>query len=303
MAFRRKAFNFSVGTVIWQKLILGNVPIERVEWMTNNKVIAITLYRRPDYTRQMFESLRQCFGIEDYRVLISCDYDARYDAGCNDSWHLACQFAASRPEGMTEIFVNNPKLGIDLNKLFILPKAYELSDYVIFIEDDTIPAQDALRFFEFCAQLAKDPDCVAICAYDRYMDEAYHTRALAKQAHAVLKRPKMFSSWGWAMTRDSYERLYGMDGQKYIPNVDAPNGRFDWWISWNYRDNDYCVFPRIPRFQSVGGERGEHTPNAEWHRENEYNPLGAWSQPMPDTDDWILIDDVSMREELWHDSI
>jgi hypothetical protein len=271
--------------------------------MTNRKVIAITLYRRPDYTKQMLDALSQCYGIEDYHILISCDHNGQYAEDCDKVWDLARQFAASRPKELTEIFSNNPRLGIDLNKLFILPRAYALSDYVIFIEDDTIPAQDALRYFEFCAQFVSDPDCVAICAYDRYHDEDYHRRTLEKQAHAVLKRPKMFSSWGWAMSKASYERLYGMDGQKYIPNVDAPNGRFDWWISWNYRDNDYCIFPRMPRFQSVGGERGEHTPNAQWHKENEYNPLGAWTQPMPDTNDWTLIEDVPMREELWHDCI
>jgi hypothetical protein len=263
------------------------------------KVIAITLYRRPKYTQILFDALNRCYGIEDYTIFISCDYAPEHHDACSEVQAMAHRFSNAREECKTHIYYNNPRKGIDLNKLFILPKAYEMSDYVIFLEDDTIPAPDALRYFEWCRQFGNDPSCVAVCGYERYHPMDYHEKVLTRQPYAVLKKFKSFSSWGWAMWRDRYERLYGMDGMNYIPKVDSPNGRFDWHISWTYREGDYCLFSRMPRIQSIGGEMGEHTPNAAWHKENEFNPLGSWSQYMPDdTESWNLVDDVPSREEL-----
>jgi len=266
-----------------------------------NKVLVITLYRRPKYTQMLFDALQRCYGIEDYTVFISCDYNEEFHDGCIESQAIAHRFAQSREEGKTHIYVNNPRLGVDLNKLFILPKAFQETDYLVFLEDDTIPAPDALRYFEWGRQFKDDQSIVAVCGYDRYHDMDYHQLVLREQPYTVVKKDKTFSSWGWAMWRDRYERIYGMDGMKYIPNVDHPNGRFDWFLFWQFQEGEGCLFPRLPRVQSVGGEMGEHTPNPEWHRENEYNPLGAWSQDMPDIgpEVWQMVSvdwDTSMKE-------
>lgn len=264
-----------------------------------DKVLAITLYRRPNYTKQLFDALKNCYGVKDYTILISCDHDDRFQDGCLEVQAMADEF--SKWQGNTTIYVNNPRRGIDLNKIFILAKAYELSDYVIFYEDDTIPAPDTLRYFEFCRQFGSDPDCIAVSSYDRYYSEEYHRLVLEYQPYVVLKKMQTFCIWGWATWKDRFLRLYGNDGENYIPNVDNPNGRFDYWVTWsmeNFPDN-YCIFPRLPRTQSVGGENAEHTPSAQWHLENEYNPLGAWTQEMPDTDQWQLCSgnwDVAMKE-------
>lgn len=263
------------------------------------KVIAITLYRRPEYTQKLFDALTQCYGIEDYEVFISCDYNLDYLEDCRKCQDIAKEFAENR-DAPTNIWVHEPRLGIDLNKLFILPKAFEVSDYVIFLEDDTIPSRDALRYFEWGRQFQNDQSVVAICGYERYHDIPYHNLVLQYQPYAVIRKPKTFSSWGWALWKDRYERIYDMDGQRYKEGTGAEaNGRFDWWLSWEFREGDVCIFPRLPRIQSIGGVNGEHTPNAQWHLENEYNPLGAWSQEMPDECLWTLVPaswDEAMKE-------
>lgn len=264
-----------------------------------DKVLAITLYRRPNYTRQLFDALKKCYGVKDYTIFISCDHDDRFRDDCLEVQAMADEF--SRWHENTFIYVNNPRLGIDINKLFILPIAFKYSDFVIFYEDDTIPAPDTLRYFEWCRQFKDDPNCIAICTYDRYHDQHYHDLVMKYQSHSVIQKPGIFSIWGWGTWKDRYDRIYGMDGQKYAtsPLVDNVNGRFDYWMSWSFESNPeaYCLFPRLPRTQSVGAENAEHTPSAEWHKENEYNPMGAWTQEMPDTDQWELIDDVSNRME------
>jgi hypothetical protein len=264
----------------------------------DKKVIAITLYRRPDYTQVLFDALKKCYGIEDYMIFVSCDYDERFHEGCTKSLRIAEAFRDTFHSN-TIISQNIPKLGIDLNKLYILPLAYEQSDYVIFLEDDTIPSPDALRYFEWGQHFKDNPDIIAICGYERYGDIPFHNLVLEHQAHAAFKLVNKFSSWGWALWKDRYERIYGMDGSNYIPFVDAPNGRFDWHLFWQFKGLQGCIFPRLPRIQSIGGEMGEHTPNAQWHKDNEYNPLGAWCQEMPDTDQWQLVSadwDTAMKE-------
>jgi hypothetical protein len=79
--------------------------------------------------------------------------------------------------------------------------------------------------------------------------------------------------------KDRYERLYGLDGEKYRDGVcrkygsNEINGRFDWWLSEN--PDAQLVYPLLARVQSIGGEDAEHTPSAGWHRENEFNEIWA----------------------------
>lgn len=254
--------------------------------MKLEKVIAVTLYRRPGYTRQLLEALAACYGIADYRLLISCDYDKAHRDACDEVVGLARDFKACQ----TQVFVNDPRYGIDVNKLFILPKAFGLSDYVIFLEDDTIPSTDALRYFEWGGRrFAEEKHVISVAGYNRYTEIAVHQRVLAEQPYEVHCGGG-FCPWGWAMWKDRYERIMG-DGTEYAkrwgPEV---NGRFDCWFCNMMHEPEVSTYPVLPRIQSVGGEQGEHTPSPEWHQAHEYNPYGAWSQPMPDvTDDpWVL---------------
>lgn len=240
--------------------------------MTNNKVIAITLYRRSDYARQVLEALKLCYGIEDYRVLFACDVNPQYQRGCDESIQLARDFATWH--GQTDICINNPRLGIDLNKLFILPKAYELSDYVIFLEDDCVPAKDVLRFFEHMGERFRDDaSVISVTGFSR----PDHTNGLYDIFYG-----RGFTPWGWAMWRDRYDRIVG-DGEEYKryygPKV---NDAFDNWICIHTGPEERHFGPVQSRIQCIGAERAEHTPSAAWHMQNMYQAYGAWQHDLPD---------------------
>lgn len=240
--------------------------------MTNSKVIAITLYRRPEYTRQMLEALSQCYGIEDYRVLISCDVNPQHQRACDEVVMLAYEFALKH-QG-TEVFVNNPALGCDLNKLFILPKAYELSDYVIFIEDDCVPAaKDTLCFFEQMGERFRDdPTVLSITAFNR----PDHGDGLYTIFHG-----SGFTPWGWAMWRDRYDRLVG-DGRAYKEHYGSlVNSGFDNWMCINTQPGERHFGPVQPRIQCIGAEDAEHTPSGTWHMEHMHQSFGAWQHELP----------------------
>lgn len=257
-----------------------------------SKVIATTHYRRPQYSKLFFDALSRCYGIEDYTVLISCDYEHEHDAKCMQVAQLANHFLKSNKG---EIFINCPRHGIDLNKLFIMPKAYELNDYVIFLEDDTIPSMDCLRYFERTEQLADKASIAAILGYNRYTEFKVHQQVLEKESYAIQTHD-WFTPWGWATWKDRYEEIVGMDGSVYKERVQLTwkgeeNGRHDWhWNNYIKNNELKVLYPVLPRVQSIGAEEAEHTPSAQWHSENEYNPYGAWSQKMPEPklEDWWL---------------
>ncbi len=248
-----------------------------------DKLIAITLFRRPDLTASLFSALKKCYGLDDYAVLISCDVDEQYLGDCNQVVELATEFLHERKQ-LTQLHVNSPRLGVDLNKLFLLPKAFELSNYVIFLEDDTPPAQDALRFFEACNQKYKnDPTVVSVSSYNRYLATEEHARVLAQEPYA-MDQGNGFCPWGWAMWRDRYEKTMGT-GEAYKERwKDEVNGRFDWWITDTMGSipGARTIYPVLPRTNHVGGDRAEHTPSEQYLMSHEFAPYGAWTQHMPD---------------------
>jgi hypothetical protein len=245
--------------------------------------IAITLYRRPKYTRQMFEALYQCYGVKEIPISISCDYNEEYSADCNYVFDMAMEFAAGMPNCMVRVSQNNPRYGIDLNKLNVVPRAFSRGNYVILLEDDTIPAKDALQWFTAMGELYKDDQrVIAVGGYARVTEpELQNVYGSGYKWDHKLRRG--FNPWGWAMWEDRWAGFYGQDGSRYKQDTGVQaNGLFDHWL---HEKHMYYVAPYVARVQSVGGERGEHTPSPEWHRENEFNEWGIWnfdiSEPPP----------------------
>jgi hypothetical protein len=257
--------------------------------MKINKVLAITLYRRQD--TQLFECLRKCYGIEDYHIFISCDHNDEYRDACLETQEVAHRFASEHGMGKTTILINNPRLGIDRNKMFLLPIAFEMSDFVVFLEDDTLPSSDALRYFEFCGQKFRtDRSVMSVSGFNRYLESETHERILREEAYAI-DRGIGFCPWGWGMWKDRYARIMG-DGKAYEDRWGVEvNGRFDWWFTEMAKTSEeplYSIYPVLPRTNHVGADRAEHTPSKEWLMEHEFAPYGAWTQEMQDpvTDLW-----------------
>lgn len=249
------------------------------------KVIAITLYRRPAYTAKLLASLRAAHGIDDYTVLFSCDYDPAHASACDTVQEQAYQFITHH-RGMGQVLVNSPKKGIDLNKTYLMPKAYQHGDYVIMLEDDTPIAQDGLRYFEAMNRMFRDdPTMISVSAYNRYTAPEEHERVLRDEPYHI-DRGGQFCPWGWAMWEDRYARLIGMDGGKYLEATgDKANGLFDHNLCQLMKaeaGKAFTVYPVLPRTNHTGATEAEHTPSEKWLMDNEFSPYGAWSQDMPD---------------------
>ena len=251
--------------------------------MQNNKVLAATFYRRPSYTKQVLDSIAALHGIEDYIFIYSQDWNDDYAEDCAEVRRMLAEF---NPGGVIiDEGINNPRLGVDLHKLKLLPAAFEYSDYVIFVEDDTPLAPDSLQFFERVFDLyGHHPNFVSATGYNRYTEASTHAFVLANERYA-LDKGGQFTPWSWAMTRQRYDQIYGNDGEAYKQKWGAEaNGRFDFNVSdfMASLPGAFTVYPVLPRANHIGGEHAEHTQSPEWLEANEYSPFTAASQECPE---------------------
>lgn len=129
--------------------------------------LIMPLYSRTDYIQATLDALAKCDKIKDYHVLFSHDWDGAHPdqigvvAGIVAQWMQAGHCEA-------EYVLHTPKLGIDGNKLWAFPRAFQHSDYAILLEDDIIPSRQFLRFHEWASDKFRyDPQVLSISAYSK----------------------------------------------------------------------------------------------------------------------------------------
>ena len=196
----------------------------------------------------------------------------------------AKEFEASGIAKRVEVFCSDPALGVDKSKLFLLPKAFDLSDFVLLCEDDTQMSEDALRWFEWAAEEFRSDDRVySIAGYNR----SPGSDAAEIDPYGYVFKTG-FNSWFWGTWRDRYAEHYGMDGSKYAAVAKAEtNGKFDHFV---HQKQMLYVTPALGRTLHDDWQSAEHTPNEQWWRENE-DASGCWAG---------LLDLPDPSPLLWH---
>jgi hypothetical protein len=252
-----------------------------------NKVIAVTLSHRIGYTHWLLEALCQCYGFDEYKVIFSVDWDERYPQDSDEVLNMASGFRTSCHD-KTEIYRHRPRLGIDENKLWVLPRAFEETDFVICLEDDTIPAPDFLRYMEWAElEFRGIAKVLAVSGYHK-LNEPLPSR-IQKSMFEAFGR-KGFNTWGWGMWKDRWQRFMADDAAHYRKYAGAlVNGKFDAY----FRDialaqGLYTIQPRLARIQNVGKDQGEHAVPEEFLR-IDYNEHGVWEYDVADYDPHDII--------------
>lgn len=222
---------------------------------SREKVITMTAYRRPEYTRQVLTALARCHGINDYRVLI------HVDPGSEEVLQIAREALLKRKT----LVENADRLGCGQNTFCALHHGFQWADFVIHLEDDTVPAPDFLQYFEWVRQRYRDDHRVlSATAYAK-------TTARPEQHHHVVRAP-WFTPWGWATWSDRWREI----------SEHWSNSPLTWDIVLNQVRGDRVeVRPLLARTQNIGAELSEHCPSPEFHRDNHFNEFGAWSVEMP----------------------
>lgn len=223
----------------------------------HEKVITMTCFRRPAYTGRVLDALSRCDGIDEYRVLI------HIEPGSSEVLEVVRDAKLARKT----LVENVDRLGCGTNTYCALHHGFQWADFVIHLEDDTVPARDCLRFFEWARHTYQaDRNVFSITAYSKAI-------ASSEQYHRVMRAP-WFTPWGWATWSDRWNEM----AEKWS------NAPVTWDLALNRLRGDRVeVQPILARAQNIGAELGEHCPSPEFHRQNHFNEFGAWSVTVDET--------------------
>lgn len=249
------------------------------------KILAMTFCRRAWATKKMLEDiLPKCIGIEEYDIFVSIDFDERYEAYSTEVAEIVQRFADSGIAKSVRVWEQHPRLGIDLNKLFILKQAFEHSNYVVFLEDDTPISPDGLKWFEFGNQeFAEDENIFSISGFNRSED-----RLPGEVDPLAFEAVRGYCPWGVGVWKDKYITLFGDNNEKYLEYAkDHANGLHDAYI--DKAVDTWRVRPLLSRTMHSEWELAEHTESKEWFEQYEKTTVwaGALGQLLP-TDGYSL---------------
>jgi hypothetical protein len=228
------------------------------------RVITMTAYRRPAYTREVLEALAKCDGIANWILLPNVEPGHEAVIGAFRDFS-ACE---------SRLLVNRNRLGLNKNTHDALFRAFQLrADVIVHLEDDTVPSPDALRFFDWAVRDLLIPDVKSSDGHQILLASGYNkpkSEPRPEQAHSCATRP-IWSPWGWAVDR---RRLVWL-----IANWCTRNKKcFTCQFKQHYRRTRREVFPTLSRIQNIGYEQGENGRTAEWYRANHRTP---WVADMP----------------------
>lgn len=217
-------------------------------------VVCLTLFRRPDYTRRVIESLARCDGIEDHLVVFHVEPGDRE----------VLRLAREAPLEKKQVIENSVRLGCNVNTYTALDHAFQLSDFVIHLEDDTVPARDCLRYFQWARRYQRDSEVFSVAAYGKSTPPP--------SEYYAVRRVAWFTPWGWATWSDRWAEI-------------RERWHFDAAESWDLtvnrlRGRRVQLEPRLARIQNIGAEGGAYCPGPDWHRANQFHEFGAWSIPL-----------------------
>ena len=225
------------------------------------RVITMTAYRRPAYTREVLAALAKCDGITDWLLLPNVEPGNKEVIAAFRDWD-ACE---------SRLLVNKKRLGLNKNTHEALFRAYRLrADVIVHLEDDTVPSPDALRYFDWAV-------------HDVLVSDHRHTILLASgynkpkakprddQSHACDTRP-IWTPWGWAI---DLPRLKWLIFHWCFRNPKC----FTCIFRYRYRRTRREVFPILSRIQNIGYEMGENGRTPEWYRANHRTPWVAGESP------------------------
>lgn len=221
------------------------------------KSISISLYNRPDYTKILFDHLNNCFGIEDYKIIICVEPEN------NEVIELSKLF---RPND-TYLYINDSKYGCQTNIFQCVSIGFNLNPtFHIHLEDDTIPGKDCLKYFEWASEKYKDDDSIFnISGYVNSDNPMENCCNLRTDDIMATSRRQHFTPWGWGTWIDRWQTIKKDWDFGYV------HGGWDVNMAKRLRGDRYEIYPEISRIQNIGAKNGFHVNNEEWHFNNHYN--------------------------------
>jgi len=253
-----------------------------------NKVITIKAWRRPDYYQQVISALEKCPGIDDYIIYTVVDHtDPQYGFLSkhtyigNKSRLNIFTIPAQTPlgcAGATRMCLEVGFNGTD-------------NDFIIHLEDDTVPSRDFIKFMEFSDRVYKEnPEVFVVHAHNRHPEwpEGDKEDLLSQ----VSLRKGITTYWGWGIWRRLWDEMkdnfFGihwvtgdepepiLEGEEFLKQiVYADDGSWGWPMLKYWPKGRKEVFPVISRIQNIGKERGRFCVDQDIYYNRHHTPVWA----------------------------
>jgi hypothetical protein len=221
--------------------------------MRDNKVIVFTAYDRPQYVKQTIESLRQCYGVEEYLLI---PFVEPVHQEVIDLFH-------SIDYADLELHINSAHIGHTQNTYNALECGFSKSEYVILLESDDIFGKDLLRFHEHCKDKFKDDKTVYTVAGGHYHSPK---RVVPEENIFAYERRPGFTNRGWGTWVDRWDEKDGMkynwespeyiNGNVYVHQYQ--HGGWDHYMNNDLRGDRVEVLPALSRVKNIGWSGGRH---------------------------------------------
>lgn len=210
------------------------------------KVITMAVWRRADVLKKTLHALEHATGIGDYTLVIHCD------GGGNQNETRAVRYVCRDIDfAETLIKFNRGNLGCNENTRRVLHRGFELSDYVIHVEEDIVIAPDALLYMEWAKQFRNRPEIWMVSMWRHpsgWLHESGTPFPLGQAIETKVCHSGGLLIWGWGTWRDRWETM-----EKNWTTGD------DKTLSWDthltavrHKLGKFCICPLVSRAVNVG---------------------------------------------------
>ena len=265
--------------------------------------VVIFVYKRPEYTLQLFESLLKCPEFSRSKIYVFSDGAKNKEE--SEQVGKVREIVAKYTNNLDCRVVLRPtNLGLAESVIVGVSEVMRTHPSAIVVEDDLVVSQDFLRYMNWgLSTFRDDPRIFSMTAFSFPIDyfslpTSYH--------HSVYLSPRC-NSWSWATWRDRWAKVDWeiSDFDEFMNDINQRKGfrtigwdlprmlRFQqsggidsWAIRFCYahfKSSAYCVHPRSTLVRNTGLNRSgthswrdrrfeHHSPFSPW-REGEYDYL------------------------------
>ncbi len=236
----------------------------------NSHVICLQCFVKIGILRRLLNNLEKLIGIEKYTLVIYVDsankiinpnMKEKEDELILKNRRLinyVKQYRADKSNLYKDIIlkINSQNKGPYASSRECLDYCFTLSDYVIFTEDDTVIAKDALLYFEMMYEkgLLDDEKCLVIAGESKHFDSKdrevskVHVKKMKEKAEKnslnnYFTKFNIFPPTAFATTKKRWQFIRQLKGKP------AGDGRL---TKLCQSDGYYSIFPIVARVKDIG---------------------------------------------------
>ena len=215
------------------------------------KVITLVLQDRPDYAKVILDALGKCDGIGGYLIL------AHIEPGNEEMLSLAKSINFAK----VQITLNKEKLGMARNICQAWEHGFQKADFIVHLDDRTVPARDCLRYMEHCAEVYRDdPKIFSVSGYTRSSCKPFQCHMISRRNPFTGRMVGLWKNrWEWIKDR------WSDDPDLYAVHLNNELAKFD------LKE----IYPLLSRAQKIEVENDAGASSEEIHRPNQH--LDNWA--------------------------